>query len=65
MLNYIVAGKRYEANDGYVFVSKKTGIVSKALRLRDERMLENYDIILEASLEEKQEEFEDDNSVSI
>ena len=65
MLNYIVDGKRYEANDGYVFISKKTGIVSKALRLRNESMLSNYDIVLESSLEEKQEEYEDDSSVSV
>lgn len=47
MMNYTVDGKNYIANDGYVFISKTTGIMSKKLRLRKPEMLDNYDVIPE------------------
>lgn len=46
-MNYTVDGKNYIANDGYVFISKTTGIMSKKLRLRKPEMLDNYDVIPE------------------
>lgn len=47
MMNYTVDGKNYIADDGYVFISKTTGIMSKKLRLRKPEMLDNYDVIPE------------------
>lgn len=46
-MNYTADGKIYTADEGFVFISKKTGIISKVLRLRDPKMLDNYEIIPE------------------
>lgn len=46
-MNYTADGKSYTADDGFVFQSKTTGIISKKLRLKDPKMLDNYDIIPE------------------
>lgn len=46
-MNYTVKGKNYVVDDGYVFQSKTTGIISKKLRLSSPDMLDNYDIIPE------------------
>lgn len=61
MMNYTVNGKRYEANEGYVFRSKRTGIISKVLRLRSPEMLDNYEVIPEPVPEEIEEMEEDIN----
>lgn len=50
-MNYTVDGKNYVANEGYVFISKATGIISKKLRLRDASLLDNYDVIEEPVVE--------------
>ena len=47
MMNYTIEGKNYIANEGYVFISKTTGIISKKLRLRKPEMLDNYEVIPE------------------
>lgn len=54
-MNYIVEDKNYIANDGYVFISKTTGIISKKLRLRKPELLKNYDVITEPIVEEIEE----------
>ncbi len=41
-MNYTVNGKIYTADEGFVFQSKKTGIISKVLRLKSPEMLDNY-----------------------
>ena len=46
-MNYTVNGKIYTADEGCVFQSKKTGIISKVLRFRSPEMLVNYDVIPE------------------
>ena len=64
MMNYTVDGKIYTADEGYVFISKKTGIISKVLRLRNPEMLDNYDIIPDPIPEEpEQEEIAEDGEV--
>ena len=45
MLNYIVDGKYYIANDGYFFRSKDTRIISKILRLKISSLINNYEIV--------------------
>lgn len=63
-MNYTVNGRNYTANDGYVFISKNTGIISKKLRLRNPELLENYDIIIEPIVEEVEAPVEEtDNNV--
>lgn len=62
-MGYTVNGKSYEANEGYVFRSKRTGIISKVLRLRFPEMLDNYEIIPEPVPEEI-EETEDNSHVN-
>lgn len=52
IVNYTVEDKNYVANEGYVFISKATGIISKKLRLRDAALLDNYDVIEEPVVEE-------------
>jgi hypothetical protein len=54
-MNYTVDGKNYIANEGYVFISKTTGIISKKLRLRKPDLLKNYDVIPEPVTEEIEE----------
>ena len=46
-MNYTVDGKNYIANEGYVFISKITGIISKKLRLPKPELIDNYDVIPE------------------
>ena len=53
-MNYTVNGRNYVANEGYVFISKITGIISKKLRLRNPELLENYDVIPEPIIEEEE-----------
>lgn len=60
-LNYTADGKHYEANEGYVFRSKRTGIISKVLRLRDPKMMDNYEVIPEPVPEETEETEENTN----
>jgi hypothetical protein len=63
-MNYTVNGKNYVADDGYVFQSKTTGILSKKLRLSSPDILNNYDIIPEPIPEEpEQEEIAEDGEV--
>lgn len=52
MMNYTIEGKNYIANEGYVFISKTTGIISKKLRLRKPEMLDNYEVIPEPVVDE-------------
>ena len=59
-MNYIVDGKIYTANEGYIFQSKTTGILSKTLRLRKPEMLDNYKIIVEPQEIEEMEGNEND-----
>lgn len=54
-MNYTVDGKNYIASEGYVFISKTTGIISKKLRLRKSDLLKNYDVIPEPVTEEVEE----------
>lgn len=61
MMGYTVNGKSYEANEGYVFRSKCTGILSKVLRLRSPEMLDNYEVIPEPVPEEIEETEEEVN----
>ena len=58
MVNYTVNGKNYTANDGFVFQSKRTGILSKVLRLKNPEMIENFEIIPEPVPESIPEETE-------
>lgn len=51
-MNYTVNGRNYIANEGYVFISKTTGIISKKLRLRKPEMLDNYEVIPEPVVDE-------------
>lgn len=44
-MNYTINGKIYTADEGFVFKSKKTGIISKVLRLRSPEMLDNYEVV--------------------
>lgn len=46
-MNYKVDGNFYTAGDGFAFISKKIGFVSKVLVLKDPRMFDYYDIIPE------------------
>lgn len=63
-MNYTVNGRNYIANEGYVFISKTTGIISKKLRLRKPELLENYDVIIEPITEEVEAPVEEtDNNV--
>lgn len=55
MMNYTVDGKNYIANEGYVFISKTTGIISKKLRLPKPDLIDNYDVITEPIVEEIEE----------
>lgn len=55
-MNYTVDGKNYVADEGYVFISKATGIVSKKLRLKDASLLDNYDVIEEPVIEDAEPE---------
>lgn len=55
MMNYTIDGKNYIANEGYVFISKITGIISKKLRLPKPELIDNYDIIPEPIIEEIEE----------
>lgn len=61
-MNYTTDGKIYTADEGFVFISKKTGIISKVLRLRDPKMLDNYDIIPEPVPEPIPEEAEQEET---
>jgi hypothetical protein len=54
-VNYTAEGKNYIANEGYVFISKITGIISKKLRLPKPELIDNYDVILEPIIEEIEE----------
>lgn len=59
MMNYTVDGMYYAANDGYVFKIKgEDSIMAKELRLRDPKMLDNYEIIPEPIPEPIPEEAE-------
>ena len=55
-MNYTVNGKIYTADEGFVFQSKKTGIISKVLRFRSPEMIDNYDVIPEPVPEPTPEE---------
>lgn len=55
-MSYTVDGKNYVANEGYVFISKATGIISKKLRLKDASLLDNYDVIEEPVIEDAEPE---------
>ena len=44
-MNYIVNGKYYIANDGYLFRSKDTGIISKTLRLKNPSLFNDYEAV--------------------
>lgn len=55
MMNYTVDGKNYIANEGYVFISKITGIISNTLRLPKPKLIDNYDVIPEPIVEEIEE----------
>lgn len=57
-MNYKVDGSFYTANEGFVFISKKTGIISKVLMLKNPEMLDNYEIIPEPIPEPIPEEAE-------
>lgn len=57
-MNYTIQGRNYIADEGFVFQSKKTGIISKVLRLRSPEMLDNYDVIPEPVPEPIPEETE-------
>ena len=46
-MNYTTDGEIYTADEGFVFISKKTGIISKFLMLKGPEMLDYYDIIPE------------------
>lgn len=46
-MNYTVEDKNYIANEGYVFISKTTGIISNKLRLPKPELIDNYDVIPE------------------
>lgn len=61
-MNYTVNGKNYVADDGYVFQSKTTGILSKKLRLSSPDMLDNYEIIPEPVPEPIPEEAEQEET---
>lgn len=54
-MNYTVEDKNYIANEGYVFISKGTGIISKKLRLKDASLLDNYDVIEEPVVEPEED----------
>ena len=54
-MNYTVDGKNYIASEGYVFISKITGIISKTLRLPKPELIDNYDVIPEPVTEEIEE----------
>ena len=43
-MNYTYNGKYYKSNEGYVFVSNKTGIISKVIQLTQSDSIENYSI---------------------
>lgn len=55
-MNYTIDGKYYVADEGYVFISKATGIISKKLRLKDASLLDNYDVIEEPEVEDAEPE---------
>lgn len=61
-MNYTVNGKRYETVNGFVFQSKKTGIISKVLYLRRPEMIDNYEVIPEPIIEEEEVEEKDGNT---
>lgn len=61
-MNYTVNRKRYETVDGFVFQSKKTGIISKVLYLRRPEMIDNYEVIPEPVIEEEEVEEKDGNT---
>ena len=61
-MNYTANGKIYTADEGFVFKSKKTGIISKVLRLRSPDMLDNYDVIPEPVPEPIPEEAEQEET---
>lgn len=44
-MDYIANGERYEANEGYVFISKITGIISKILRLPKPEFIDIYEVV--------------------
>jgi hypothetical protein len=46
-MNYTVDGNNHIANEGYVFVSKITGIVAKEIRFARPEFIDNYDVIPE------------------
>lgn len=50
-MNYTIDEKIYTANEGYVFISKITGIISKVLWLKNSEMFDNYDVIVEPTEE--------------
>lgn len=52
MMNYTVDGNNYIANEGYVFVSKITGIMAKEIRFARPEFIDNYDVIPEPIVEE-------------
>lgn len=64
-MNYTIDEKIYTANEGYVFISKNTGIISKVLSLTDPKMIDGYDIIIEPIEEIPQEETEDETGGDI
>ena len=61
-MNYTVNGKIYTADEGFVFKSKKTGIISKVLRFRSPEMIDNYDVIPEPVPEPITEEAEQEET---
>lgn len=53
MMNYTVNDGIYVANDGYVFRSKRTGIISKVLCPYSPELMDNYEVIPEPIPEEE------------
>lgn len=45
MMNYTVDGKNYIANEGYVFISKITGIMAKEIRFARPEFIDNYEVV--------------------
>lgn len=52
MMNYTVDGNNHIANEGYVFVSKITGIMAKEIRFARPEFIDNYDVVPEPIVEE-------------